>query len=190
MQDKLLVDKKESSGFSFFLILLLIFLIVFNVLNNFIIVVQVDGSSMSDTLTHGDVLIVDRKFEIERGDVIIFDRTYGKLIKRVIALPGDELYSDGGEVFIKRVGESEFVKLEEDYAKGVTENLGYTTVVDGTVYVLGDNRQNSRDSREFGAISIETIRGEVSNTAIKNKSTSTFFMGWVFKISNFLGRLV
>lgn len=188
MQDRLLGDKKESSGYIFYVIVLLIFIFIFNLINNFIIVVQVDGASMNNTLSHGDVLFVDKNFEIERGDVIIFDRYYGKLIKRVIALEGDELYCQDGEVFIKRAGEKDFSKLEEDYVKGLTYNISITQVKEGTVYVLGDNRENSKDSREFGAISISEINGEVSQSSIKNKSTSTFFMGWIFKLSEFFGR--
>lgn len=189
MIEEIRLNNEKKGGFLSFVVLLLIFIIAFNILNTFVMIVQVDGSSMNNTLSHGDILVVDRKVEIERGDVVIFDRSYGKLIKRVIAIEGDEVYSENGEVYLKKVGETEFLKLEEGYINGITDGLNHTVVGENKVFVLGDNRINSKDSRDFGAIDISTICGEVSTSAIENKGISTFLLGWIFKISDFLGGL-
>lgn len=99
----------------------------------------------------------------ERGDVIVLnpptnaDQPY---IKRVIGLPGESIAFDGGDVLID--GE----RLDEPYIEqGITECHGgrYCDVAEipaGYVYVLGDNRDNSSDSRAFGLVRIEDIVGK------------------------------
>lgn len=81
----------------------------------------------------------------ERGDVVTFwNEELGKvLVKRVIGLPGEEVSFSGGYVYI------DGVKLEEPYlpAQGVTESENTFTVPEGCIFVLGDNRTGSHDSR-------------------------------------------
>lgn len=142
------------------LVLVLLFTFVFRI-------IQVDGDSMLPTLTNGDKLIVwGAGYKPQRGDVIIVDSytTFGKpLVKRVIATGGDEVYIDysTGEVSVN--GEL----LEEDYIAEPTL-LGYDvtypyTVPSGTVFVMGDNRNNSLDSRSsyVGCIDERDILGKV-----------------------------
>ncbi len=81
-------------------------------------------------------------------------------IKRVIALAGDEIYiSEDGDVFLNDE------KLDEEYLNGISTNrIGekYSmTVPENCIYVMGDNRNQSRDSREFGAVPIEKVEGNV-----------------------------
>ena len=82
-------------------------------------------------------------------------------IKRVIGLPGEHVKIENGKVYIN--GE----ELEEDYLQEnvVTDSLSgvYTDIVvpEGCIFVMGDNRQQSTDSRRFGCIPLERIEGKV-----------------------------
>ena len=142
------------------LVLVLVFSFVFRI-------IQVDGSSMVPTLTNGDKLIVwGVGYTPERGDVVIVDSytTYGKpLVKRVIAKGGDTISIDYETGTVTVNGEV----LQEDYIAEPTY-LGYDvefpyTVPEGTVFVMGDNRNQSLDSRSsyIGCIDEQDILGKV-----------------------------
>ena len=99
----------------------------------------------------------------ERGDIVVLhppDADDGKpYIKRVIGLPGDEVGFEEGYVMIN--GE----RLEESYLSGPVTDCERAphcrvTVPEGTVYVLGDNRDNSADSHVFGPVSVDRIVGK------------------------------
>jgi signal peptidase I len=122
--------------------------------------------SMYDTLDKGDRVLVNklsyRLHEIHRGDIIVFERPEGvpdngikDLIKRVIGLPGETIESRDGRVYV------DGKRLDEDYlADGVTTvNLDRQTIPDDHVFVMGDNRGNSEDSRVFGPISDDLVVG-------------------------------
>lgn len=122
----------------------------------------VEGHSMEPTLHDGERLLVYKlgyRFgEPERGDIIVFRYPLDPsrdFIKRVIGLPGDTIEIRNGEVYIN--GE----RVEEPYrANNSFGNHGPVTVGEGQVYVLGDNRGNSHDSRVFGPVPEEFIIGE------------------------------
>jgi signal peptidase I len=117
-------------------------------------------SSMMPTFTDGDLTIVSRQAYrlfgyVERGDVVIFrtgqeagsqeaSGTEKTLIKRVIGLPGDRVEIIGGYVYLN--GE----KLEEPYVEeqGASGEMEAVTVPEGCMFVLGDNRRVSQDSRD------------------------------------------
>ncbi|NLO40361.1 MAG: signal peptidase I [Ruminiclostridium sp.] len=146
----------------------------------------VDQSSMEDTLIEGQKLVMERiSYKIHepmRGDIIVFlqkEETDGilervkiffndirlklkkqnredRMIKRVIAVGGDELTIKGGYVYVN--GE----KMEEQYIKTLTPNEIVTEIVpEGYVYVMGDNRAISEDSRYYGPIKLDHIEGKV-----------------------------
>ena len=128
---------------------------------------EVVGSSMEPTLIGAENLIVDKmtyRFkDPERYDIIIFpyrDSSGRYYIKRVIGLPGETIYiNERGDVFI------DGVKLEEDYIKEKATNAGLASVPlelgENEYFVLGDNRNNSVDSRvpEVGLVTKDEIIG-------------------------------
>ncbi|MHC1685186.1 MAG: signal peptidase I [Clostridiaceae bacterium] len=149
--------------------------------------VKVEQSSMENTLYNNQQLIIDKVsynfVEPKRGDIIVFlenqekgtivdktirfvdnfkkfftdDKGSNNLIKRVIGIPGDEVNIKDGYVYVN--GE----KLDESYIKGETfgnELMFPIKVTDNQVFVLGDNRPVSRDSREFGLINYNQIEGK------------------------------
>lgn len=127
---------------------------------------SIPSSSMESTLEIRDRLLVNKlsyRFgDVERGDIVVFFRPeslpspYDDLIKRVIGLPGDVVEGRGNQVFIN--GQP----LEESYldADVVTRDFGPVDVPVDHVFVMGDNRSNSADSRVFGPIEIDRIEGE------------------------------
>ncbi len=135
---------------------------------------KIPTSSMSPTLNPGDQLMVRKgvflKEDPFRGDVVVFpapenrERTY---IKRVIGLPGDTVEMKDGALWIngKALLEKEGKEIngEAEYsisAKKPVPDFGPVTVPDYSVFVLGDNRSNSHDSRSFGPIAINSISGK------------------------------
>lgn len=128
----------------------------------FLPILQISGDSMAPTLEHDEIVVLLKTKEFNRGDLIGFYYQGKILLKRVIALPEDEVVIDAdGNVYVN--GEL----LEEPY---VTEkclgdcNQEFPLRVSGTGYfVLGDKRSNSVDSRNtvIGEISQEDIIGKV-----------------------------
>jgi signal peptidase I len=99
----------------------------------------------------------------QRGDIIVFNPPVSSekpYIKRVIAIPGDTVQiKDDGYVYVNGV------QLDEPYIKpGITKECGFAcdpiVIPDGDIFVLGDNRNNSRDSRSFGTVPIDNIIGK------------------------------
>ena len=124
-------------------------------------VVRVDGDSMLPTLHDNDRLLLSCvSSEYRQGDIVVIDRyTEEPLIKRIIAVEGDVVNIERGEVYVNGL------KLSETYTQGTTINKDFhkaTEVPKGCVFVLGDNRTDSRDSRtkEIGMISQKDIFGK------------------------------
>lgn len=124
---------------------------------------EVHNVSMQNTLVEGQRLIEDkwsyRFHRPEHGDIVIIRRPEheGRLVKRVIGLPGQTIDFRDGAVYVD--GE----KLEESYVKGETfagKIAVPYTVPDEHVFVLGDNRENSLDSRAFGPVAIDSLEGK------------------------------
>ena len=130
-------------------------------------ITQVVGNSMSPTLENGEVLILNkakyRFSEVKRGDIIAFtyeDTKY--LIKRVIGLPGDYVSIKDNKVYINGKYYKENYLKDIDTPNFELTNLGYTKVPENMYFVLGDNRDNSLDSRKIGLVNKTDIIGEIA----------------------------
>ncbi|MBE6737103.1 MAG: signal peptidase I [Ruminococcaceae bacterium] len=129
--------------------------------------INIKGTSMENTLLDSDkVIITNFMYEPAVGDIVVIpeDNKYHNepIIKRIIALEGQEVYINYStrEVYV------DGILLEEDYISSDTINNANTdkelslTVGDGEVFVLGDNRSVSLDSRAFGCVKVEDIIGK------------------------------
>ena len=130
--------------------------------NDFVILSRISKTLNLD-LKYGDIVVIDRRTDRKRsilddiGDLGFFSRVDNRnlLIKRVIGLPGDTIEIRDGGVY--RNGERlDEPDLMEDTMYGREETY---TVPEGHVFVLGDNRNNSMDSRVIGPIPMDNIKG-------------------------------
>jgi signal peptidase I len=179
---------KRRSGLRETIETLILALLIFFGVRQFVLNFQVDGESMFPNLHNGEMLLVNRHaYEeynlsslvdwipgvdvddhtvtpfgaVERGDIIVFnppndDKPY---IKRIIGLPGDVITFANDHVYVNSVEVVENHII--DPTRCPTSNCQRpVTVPEGHVYVLGDNRDNSDDSRYFGPVPIDDIIGK------------------------------
>lgn len=153
--EKLKYIFKEYIGF------VIVFLLVILVKKTIITPIKVNGQSMFSTLHDKDIMIlniIDYKLhDIKRFDIVVIKTPEEYLIKRVIGLPGDEVKYENNVLYIN--GEI----IEDKYASTSTEDFK-VVVPKGKYYALGDNRNNSLDSRYFGAFKKKDILGKTSLT--------------------------
>jgi signal peptidase I len=157
--------EEKRSGFMRFVIdvaeTLILSIVLFAAINAVSARIRVDGASMEPTLQSGEFVIVNKLAylfgEPTTGDVIVFhfprdpDQEY---IKRIIGLPGDRVEIKNGEVYVNdRV-------LDEDYiaASPVYEDI--LEVPGDSLIVLGDNRNNSSDSHNWGPVPLDYVIGK------------------------------
>ena len=132
-------------------------------------IIRVDGPSMSDTLLDGDKLFVTvadmRANGPDRFDVIIckYPNRKDQYVKRVIGLPGDTLrvkngvlYINGEEVEEPFLSEARTVRFDK-----ASNNFGPIEIGEGEYFVMGDNRDDSNDSRNVGVITEDMVIGKV-----------------------------
>lgn len=154
--------------------------------------VLVDGNSMTNTIQDGDWLIMNKKKAPAYGDIIVVkidDKT--NYIKRAIAFEGDSVKTVDGELYRKKKGESEYVKLNEPYVGGQktykdkTERIDVpeTTVGKGEVYFLGDNRNGSKDSREIGTRPLSNVLGVISDRSLKYRHLYAWYYKFLSSIN-------
>ena len=158
---------RKSGGFLEFLVILVIaFALVFGVVRPFVLeAFYIPSESMVPTLLVGDRVFINkfvyRFWEPERGDIIVFRSVEGEeedLIKRVIGAPGDRVAVINGVLHVNGEPQEEsYVRDGRPLDEGVYSR---TNLSEGEVFVMGDNRANSRDSRFFGPVPIENIEGE------------------------------
>ncbi|WP_050180057.1 signal peptidase I [Domibacillus robiginosus] len=135
--------------------------------------IVVHGESMSPTFADADKVIITKTTNIDRFDQIVFDApdTDEHYIKRVIGVPGDSievkddvLYVNGKATEEPYLAENRSHLMEGEKLMGdftLKEKTGHDRVPDGYLFVMGDNRRVSKDSRIFGLVPEDSVNGEV-----------------------------
>ena len=137
---------------------------------------RVEGKSMDPTLQEGNRLIVTKagfdETDIDRFDIVVFHKSKREdYVKRVIGLPGDEITYKNGALYINRqyieesyTNDAPDMRLRRGQAGSFTLKslMGVETVPEGMLFVLGDNRDMSYDSRHFGFVPIDSVVGKVN----------------------------
>ncbi len=142
-----------------------IFLLIIIIRTFIVTPIRVNGDSMNPTLKDGEIMILNKIGYsingVERFDIVVVDYNGDKLIKRVIGLPGETLKYENNVLYIN--GQ----EVEEPYLNESTEDFnitsfGYSKIPRDCYFVLGDNRDDSKDSRIIGCVSEKQIKGKTS----------------------------
>jgi signal peptidase I len=124
--------------------------------------VRVRADSMQPTLRSGDEVLVDRLSlalrSPHRGEIVVANAPVGLVVKRVAAVGGDTVGIEDGVLVVNGHAEQEGYV---DYASIDGSYFGPVRVAPGAVFLLGDNRGNSEDSRDFGAVPEDDVVGRV-----------------------------
>src|SRR5215212_5445443 len=157
--------KKGGGALEYLVILLVSFALVFGFVRPFVMeAFWIPSGSMIPTLQIGDRVLVNkfiyRFTEPEQGDIIVFqsvDNPDEDLVKRVVGIPGDTIAEKNGTLYVN--GKPQ----KEPYTnKNLPDSSSFakTTIPEDHVFVMGDNRANSADSRYFGPLPEKNIEGE------------------------------
>ncbi len=138
---------------------------------------HVPSASMEPNLQDGDRILVRRNFaspeelarKLDRGDVLVFRSPRDGeplVVKRVIGLPGESIEARDGQIAIDEdtlLDEKWLPESEREVGSPAAEtvDIPFTQLADDEVYLLGDNRDGSIDSREFGPVSLDRVVGTV-----------------------------
>ena len=140
---------------------LLLSVVLFALINSVSARIRVDGFSMEPTLETGEFVIVNKLAyklgEPKVGDVIVFHYPRDpqqEFIKRIIGLPGDNVRIADGKVYVNDA------EIEEPYISAAPVYESEWIVPEGALFVLGDNRNNSSDSHNWGPVPIENVIGK------------------------------
>ena len=206
-----MLNERRESRASFIvlcvLFALVVIILIFVLLRmRYLLIVEVKGDSMLDTLyggervgadyEGGDIVYAVRGTSAARGDIVILDTSqsdaydpYGHavftadtVIKRIIATQGDSVKCVGGVVWLKQAG-GEYVALDEPYTRGVTPDFEEVVLDEGEIFFLGDNRTQSADSQDMVAngyelLTTDSILGIVPAWAVSIKEFSTAWEGF------------
>lgn len=128
--------------------------------------IQVKGTSMDSTLRSGDIMILQKigydKQDIKRFDIVVIKHQNTKIIKRIIGMPGDTIRYRNNKLYINdKLYEEDYLDegtTTEDFSLG--DLFDGSKVPEGHYFVLGDNREESMDSRTLGYIEEDAIEGK------------------------------
>jgi len=124
--------------------------------------VKVEGVAMLPALKEGDRIFIDRQFEkLERGDIVVFYAPFDQsksYIKRIVGLPGETVEVREGKVFVNGTMLDEpYVEAQYNQSMRSLASIQLTSI---NYFVMGDNRDNSADSRIWGPLKKELIYGK------------------------------
>lgn len=152
-------NKKVHSNLKFIVGVLVVSFILVHIFTHFWGIVRISGDSMLPTYKNGEIHIYSTDTsDINYGDVVIFKnkKTQNSIfIKRVVALSGDTFSCKGTSYSLNHK------TLKENYINdNISKEYSFeTTIPANYIYVCGDNRDASYDSREFGAVNIDDVIG-------------------------------
>ena len=162
LSSSLSLPRRSAMNKKFMLrVFLIMFLLMFMWLQPYKLVVIV-GESMMPTLHSKQIVIATKAKEIRRGDIIVFRNDYSEIVvKRVAYVAGDYFY-----YHIQKNGENELIDSSYNSVLDSIDLYGSKTIVEHKVplkkiYVLGDNYNNSDDSRRFGTIELSDVMYKV-----------------------------
>ena len=174
------MEKKKSEIWEWIKALLIAVGLAFVIRYFFLAPIVVDGESMMPTLNDKDRMIVNKigyvVGEPERFDIIVFHAPEEKdYIKRIIGLPGDTIEYKNDILYVngEPVDEPYLDEFKEEYKEQnldgtltesftLADKLGQETVPEGHLFVMGDNRRESKDSRHIGFVSLDEVVGKTN----------------------------
>lgn len=140
--------------------------------------VDVHGDSMEGTLFDGDFVYAFRSTSTRRGDIVVLPGKDNLIIKRVIAIGGDTVELKRGVLYLNGEEVDEPYILSEHNSPDKEKNtFAPKTVAEGHIFFMGDNRNESNDSRnetEYGTMPADKIVGVVADWSLKYKNALTF----------------
>jgi signal peptidase I len=154
MEKLLELIKKEKKFITIVIIIIILKIFVFNF-------ILVKGDSMNPKYKNNDFMFLNKiiySFKpIRRGEVIVLKYRNNDLIKRIIGLPNDKIKVENGKLYINNK------EVKENYINSYTASYDFDEInlKDNEYFVMGDNRYNSYDSRNFGTIMKNNIIGRV-----------------------------
>lgn len=119
--------------------------------------IRVNGTSMYPTLKQNEIMILNKiglKSGIDRFDIVVVKTDNNRIIKRVIGLPGESVMYEEGKLYIN--GKC----VEDSYSLSKTKDFDNIVLKEDEYFVLGDNREVSKDSRMIGPVKKEQILGK------------------------------
>lgn len=131
-------------------------------------VIKFSGDGMADTILNGDIIVCDMDGEFGRGDIVLYTRNESVYVGRVVAISGDRVYRANAVTHVVYDGTDEALdaRYEAYFPNGHDDDYPEYTIADGECFIVGDNRYNSKDSREWMNSNLVDDIGPIQNESV------------------------